>query len=85
MDDKTQQLIEQLKSNPAFMQALLMSRDGQELMRLLTKDDHGASLQSAMNSAMHGNVSDLMQLVNKLKESPEGAEIIDRINKAAQK
>lgn len=85
MDEKTQQLIESLKSNPAAMQMLLMSQDGQELMRMLTKEDRGAALQNAATSAARGDASEMIQLISRVMQSPKGAELIERINRAAQK
>ena len=34
MDDKTAQMAQQLKSNPAMLKALMQSQDGQALMRI---------------------------------------------------
>ena len=42
MDEKTARMVEQLKSNPAMLQALMQSRDGQALMNMLTQGDRGA-------------------------------------------
>ena len=38
MDEKTARMVEQLKSNPAMLQALMHSRDGQALMNMLTQN-----------------------------------------------
>ena len=44
MDEQTARMIQQLKSNPAMLQALMQSRDGQNLLRMLSGGDQGASL-----------------------------------------
>ena len=44
MDEKTARLAEQLKNNPAMLQSLMQSRDGQMLMQMLTQGDRGAGL-----------------------------------------
>ena len=36
MDEQTARMIQQLKSNPAMLQALMQSRDGQALMEVKT-------------------------------------------------
>ncbi len=36
MDEQTARMIQQLKSNPAMLQALMQSRDGQALMQMLS-------------------------------------------------
>ena len=51
MDEQTARMIQQLKSNPAMLQALMQSRDGQALMQMLSGGDRGASLQRAAQSA----------------------------------
>lgn len=85
MDEKTKQTIERMKQNPAAVQQLLTSPDGQKLIQMMTQSDNGASLQKAANNAMRGNASQLMQMVNQLMQSPEGAELIERINQSARK
>ena len=58
MDEQTARMIQQLKSNPAMLQALMQSRDGQDLLRMLSGGDQGASLQRAAQSAAKGNGGD---------------------------
>lgn len=85
MDEKSRQLMDQLRSNPAALQSLMQSRDGQELMRLLTGHDQGAALQQAAQAATRGNPSEIARLVSQVMQNPEGAQLIERINKAIQK
>lgn len=85
MDEKTTRLVEQLKSNPAMLQSLMQSRDGQALMQMLTQGDQGAGLQRAVQSAAKGNPAEMMKLVSQVMQSPGGAELVNRINKAVQK
>ena len=85
MDEKTTRLVEQLKSNPAMLQTLMQSRDGQALMQMLTQGDRGAGLQRAVQSAAKGNPAYMVKLVNQVMQSPDGAELVNRINKAVQK
>ena len=85
MDEKTTRLAEQLKNNPAMLQALMRSQDGQALMQMLTQGDRGAELQRAVQSAARGNPADMVKLVNQVMQSPGGAELVQRINKAVQK
>lgn len=85
MDDKTAQMAQQLKSNPAMLKALMQSQDGQALMRMLTQQDQGAGLQRAVQSAVKGDPSDMVRMVQQVMQSPGGAELVERINKAVQK
>ena len=85
MDEKTARMAEQLKRNPAMLKSLMQSRDGQALMQMLTQGDQGAGLQQAVRSAAKGDTSDMVRLVSQVMQSPGGAELVERINKAVQK
>ena len=85
MDENTTRIVESLRQNPAALQALFQSRDGQKLMRMLTENDRGASLQKAAQNASRGDTSDMVRMVKQLMESQEGAALVDRINKAVRK
>ena len=76
---------EQLRKNPAALRALMQSRDGQVLMQMLPQGDGGAGLQRAVQSAAKGDTAAMVQMVNRIMESPEGAELVERINKAARR
>ena len=85
MDERMNRMAQQLGRNPAALRALMQSRDGQALMRMLTQQDQGASLQRAVQSAARGDTAEMAQMVQKLMQSPDGAELIDRINPATRK
>lgn len=85
MDENTARLAEQLRKNPAMLKSLMQSRDGQALMQMLTQGDRGAGLQKAVQSAARGDTSAMVQMVNQIMQTPSGAELVERINKAVQK
>lgn len=85
MDENTARLAKQLQNDPAMLRSLMQSRDGQALLQMLTQGDHGAGLQRAVQSAAKGDTSEMVRLVNQIMQSPGGAELVDRINKAVQK
>ena len=85
MDDNTAHLVEQLKSNPAMLQRLMGSRDGQALLQMLTKSDRGAALQRAAQSAARGNPGEMIQMMRQVMSTAEGAALVERINQAMQK
>jgi len=85
MDEHMGQMMNQLKQNPAMLQSLMQSHDGQLLMQLLTQDDHGAGLQRAVQSAMRGDTSGMVELVNRINHTAQGAEVINRINRSIPK
>ena len=82
MDEQTSRMIQQLKSDPAMLQALMQSRDGQALLQMLSGGDRRASLQRAAQSAARGDPAEMVRMVNRLMQSPDGAALVDRINKA---
>ena len=53
-------MAQQLGRNPAALRALMQSRDGQALMRMLTQQDQGASLQRAVQSAARGDTAEMV-------------------------
>ena len=85
MDERSAQMAEQLRKNPAMLKSLMQSRDGQTLMQMLTQGDRGAGLQRAVQSAAKGDTTAMVQMVNQIMQSPEGAELVERINKAVQR
>ena len=85
MDERSARMAEQLRKNPAMLKSLMQSRDGQTLMRLLTQGDGGAGLQKAVQSAARGDTGAMTKMVSQLMQSPEGAELVERINRAVQK
>jgi len=85
MDDNTTRLVEQLKRNPAMLQNLMHSRDGQMLMQMLTRNDRGAALQQAAQSAVRGDTTQMVQMVQRIMQSPDGAALVERINHAMKK
>lgn len=85
MDENAKRMMEELKSNPAMLQKLMQSRDGQALMQMLTQNDRGAALQRAAQSAVKGNTTEMVQLVNQVMQSPGGAALVERINQAMKK
>lgn len=85
MDENTSRLVEQLKSNPAALQALMRSQDGQALLRMLTQGDQGAGLQRAAKSAAMGRPEEMVNMINRIMQTPSGAALVERINQAVRK
>ncbi len=85
MDERSAQMADRLRKNPAMLKSLMQSGDGQTLMRMLTQGDGGAGLQKAVQSAAKGDASAMTEMVSQIMQSPEGAALVERINKAVQK
>lgn len=67
-----------LAKNKALLESLAKSPDTRRLMELLSKQS-GGGLQSAAQSAAHGDTAALTGLVRQVMSSQEGAELIQRI------
>ena len=84
MDDMNR-FVQDLQKNPAAVHALMQSPDGQALLHRLSGNDGGASLQRAAHSAMRGDASEMTQMIRDLISSPDGARLVERIRKAAER
>ena len=83
MDQK--EMIERLKRNPAAVQALLNSPDGQTLMRMLQGHNSGQALDRAAAQASGGNAAQMTQMLKNIMSTPGGAQLIRRIAQSLQK
>lgn len=79
------EMIRKLKQNPAALQGVMQSRDGQMLMQMLAGSDGGAGLNRAAAQAAGGNTADMVQMLKKVMSSPDGAALIQRIGQSLQK
>ena len=85
MDEMINQLAQQMKNDPSMVRNLMQSRDGQLLMQMLTRHDNGKSLQQAIYTATRGDTTDMTNLVQQMMNSPDGADLVRRIqNKMAK-
>lgn len=85
MDEKTKNMIETLKNNSRMVQSLFRSQDGRELLRQLTKGDNGTALQHAAQQASQGDTSQMVQMISRVMQSRQGAELVERINQTLKK
>ena len=85
MDERSAQMAEQLRKNPAMLKSLMQSQDGQTLMALLTQGDRGAGLQRAAKAAAMGRPEEMVKMVNRVMQTPSGAALVERINQAVRK
>ncbi|MBQ1282081.1 MAG: hypothetical protein IIY16_07545 [Oscillospiraceae bacterium] len=79
------ELMEKLRQNPAALQRVMRSQDGQQLMRMLLGADGGSSLNRAAMQAAGGNTAEITKMIQNVMQSPEGAELIRRISESLQK
>lgn len=80
-----QEIVEKLRKNPAALQSLMHSQDGQSLMRALQGNDGGKTLNHAAMQAAGGNTAEMMRLLQQVMGSPEGSALVHRIEETLKK
>ena len=75
------QAAKQMQDNKG-VQKLLEGEDTKRMMELLGNRD---GVQQAARAAMAGDPAKLMELMQKLTSDPEGAKLVERVTKQAQK
>ena len=83
MDQK--EMMERLKRDPAALQAVMGSRDGQMLLGLLSGSDGGRTLQQAVRQAAAGDASAISGMPQGIMSTPQGAALVQRIGESLQK
>lgn len=73
-----------LLGNPAALKNLMGSADTKKLMELLNRNA-GGGLKNAADAAMKGSPNQLMGLMNQLLQDPEGAKVVENLNKSIKK
>ena len=88
MDQK--EMMERLKRDPAALQAVMGSRDGQMLLGLLSGSDGGRALQQA-DLTLEGDLSQfedasaISGMLQGIMSTPQGAALVQRIGESLQK
>lgn len=84
MDQK--EMMERLRRDPAALQAVMGSRDGQMLLGLLSGSDGGRTLQQAVRqAAAAGDASAISGMLQGIMSTPQGAALVQRIGESLQK
>ena len=83
MDQK--EMMERLKRDPAALQAVMGSRDGQMLLGLLSGSDGGRTLQQAVRQAAARDASAISGMLQGIMSTPQGAALVQRIGESLQK
>ena len=78
------ELVERLKRDPSAIQSIMQSRDGQQLMQMLSGQDGGAALHRAAAEASGGNNAEMIRLIKNVMSSPNGAALVQRIHDGLQ-
>ena len=71
-----------LLKDKAAVERLTQSPDAKALMEMLQRK---GGLQAAAGAAMKGDASQLQGLLSQLMQDPEGAKVVERLNRSAPK
>ena len=80
--ENNQDFIKQIQQNKGALLQLMSSPDGQRLIQLLSSQSGDGTLKKAASNAAKGNTSDISQMISKLMQNPEGAALVERINRS---
>ena len=78
-------LLKQLQDNKGALLRLMNSPDGQKLVQMMRRQAGSAGLQQAAGAAARGDTAQITQMVQHLMSTPEGAQVVERINQAIKK
>ena len=73
-----------LLKNKQAVESLMKSGEAQRLMELLNQNA-GSGLKDAAQSAMKGDTTQLMSLVEGLMKNPQSAKLVEELNKKVPK
>ena len=78
-----QDIMNKLKSDPRALRSVMQSQDGQALLRTLSGGDSAALGKAAQQAAM-GDMSALSAMLSQVLSSPQGAELVQRLENRLQ-
>ena len=84
MDNTFRQLNQLLKTNPGAVDSILRSQDGKRLIEMMGRQGGQDRLQKAAASAAKGDAAELGSMVRAMMATPEGSQLITRIQKAVE-
>ena len=79
-----QDIMNKLKSDPRALKSVMQSQDGQMLLRMLSGGD-SAALGRAAQQAASGDMSALSAMLSQVLSSPQGAELVQRLENQLQR
>lgn len=79
-----QDIMNKLKSDPRALKSVMQSQDGQTLLRMLSGGDDSAALGRAAQQAASGDMSALSAMLSQVLSSPQGTELVQRLENRLQ-
>lgn len=78
-------MMKQLQANKGALLQLMNSPDGKRLVQMLSQQAGSGNLKRAAGAAAKGDTRDITQIIQDLVRTPEGAQIVERINQSMEK
>ena len=78
-----QDMMQKLKSDPRALKSVMQSADGKALLGMLSGGDSAALGKAAQQAAM-GDMSALSAMLSQVLSSPQGAELVQRLENRLQ-
>lgn len=78
-----QDIMNKLKSDPRALKSVMQSQDGQALLGMLSGGDTAALGQAARQAAV-GDTAALSAMLSRVLSSPQGAELVQRLENRLQ-
>ena len=79
-----QDMMKNLKNDPAALRSVMQSADGRALLKMLSGGDT-AALGSAAKQAAAGDMSALSAMLQRVLRTPEGAALAARVEESLQR
>ena len=74
-----QDIVNKLKSDPRALKSVMQSQDGQALLQMLSGGN-----SAALGQAASGDTTALSQMLSRVLSSPQGAELVQRLENRLQ-
>ena len=77
-------VMKQLQANKGALLQLMNSPDGKRLVQLISQQAGSGNLRRAAGAAAKGDTAGITQILQNLVSTPEGAQVVERINRTME-
>ena len=77
-------VMKQLQANKGALLQLMNSPDGKRLVQLINQQAGSGNLRRAAGAAAKGDTAGITQILQNLVSTPEGAQVVERINRTME-
>ena len=77
-------VMKQLQANKGALLQLMNSPDGKRLVQLINQQAGSGNLKRAAGAAAKGDTTDISRTIQDLVRTPEGAQVVERINRTME-